>query len=174
MYWAQTYPEEVEAIIGLDMAVPESYENYNINMFTIRLGQLAANSGITRWIPGISESDAIKYGTLTDQEKDIYKAVFYSRTATVTMIDEVKYILDSAKKVGEGNKPQMPILLLISNGTGTGWDEKIWRSAQKNYLKGVADGSYIEYDCPHYIHDYVYDDLSVHMREFINTLEERK
>lgn len=41
----------------------------------------------------------------------------------------------------------------------------------KNYLKDVAHGSYIEYDCPHYIHDYVYGDLSVHMRDFINTIE---
>ncbi len=87
------------------------------------------------------------------------------------MIDEVQYILDNAKKVGEGNKSQLPMLLLISNGMGTGWDERTWRSAQKNYLKDVAHGSYIEYDCPHYIHDYVYGDLSVHMRDFINTIE---
>lgn len=27
LYWAQEYPDEIEAIIGLDMAVPEYYEN---------------------------------------------------------------------------------------------------------------------------------------------------
>ena len=32
LYWAQQYPEEVLAIIGLDMAVPKSYQAYNINM----------------------------------------------------------------------------------------------------------------------------------------------
>ena len=26
LYWAQTYPDEIEAIIGLDMAVPEHYD----------------------------------------------------------------------------------------------------------------------------------------------------
>jgi len=52
------------------------------------------------------------------------KAVFYSRKATATMIDEVRYILDNAKKVGQGNKPQIPVLLFISNGKGTGWDKK--------------------------------------------------
>ena len=30
LYWAQQYPEEVFAIIGLDMAVPKSYQDYNI------------------------------------------------------------------------------------------------------------------------------------------------
>ena len=31
LYWAQQYPEEVEAIIGLDMAVPEAYKNFKNN-----------------------------------------------------------------------------------------------------------------------------------------------
>ena len=73
LYWAQKYPSEVEAIVGLDMAVPEAYENYNIDMFTIRLGQVAARLGITRLLPGVSESDAIKYVTLTEEEKDIVR-----------------------------------------------------------------------------------------------------
>lgn len=171
LYWAQIYPEEVEAIIGLDMAVPEAYENYNINMFTVRLGQFAANCGITRWIPGISESDAIKNGTLTEEEKDIYRAVFYSRTATVTMIDDVKSILDNARIVGEGGVPKVPMLLFVSNGTGSGWDEETWRTTQKNYINEVEAGKYVEFDCPHYIHDYVYDDLSEYIREFVDGLE---
>ena len=96
LYWAQQYPDEVEAIIGLDMAVPEYYEEMKINIPVMKLGQYAAALGVTRWIPGISESYAIKYGTLTDNEKDIYRAVFYNRTATVTMINEAKKIKENA------------------------------------------------------------------------------
>ena len=71
LYWAQQYPEEVEAIIGLDMAVPDAYKDYKINMPMLKISQFAARVGITRILPGISESDAIKYGTLSDTEKDI-------------------------------------------------------------------------------------------------------
>lgn len=39
------------------------------HMPMIRLSSLLAKIGITRWIPGVSESDAIKYGTLTKEEK---------------------------------------------------------------------------------------------------------
>ena len=92
LYWAQQYPEEVEAIVGLDMAVPEYYDEMKISIPVMKLGQYAAALGVTRWISGISESDAIKYGTLTDNEKEIYRAVFYNRTATVTMINEAKEI----------------------------------------------------------------------------------
>lgn len=59
----------------------------------------AAKIGVTRLIPGISESDAIINGTLTDTEKEIYKAVFYSRIATVTMINECESVKANAKKV---------------------------------------------------------------------------
>ena len=44
LYWAQKYPDEIEAIIGLDMAVPEYYENMKINLPLMKLGQYAAVS----------------------------------------------------------------------------------------------------------------------------------
>ena len=42
LYWAGQYPEEVEAIIGLDMAVPKAYEDYRINMPMLKISKFAA------------------------------------------------------------------------------------------------------------------------------------
>lgn len=168
LYWAQKYPSEVEAIVGLDMAVPESYENYHINMFTIRLGQVAARLGITRLLPGVSESDAIKYGTLTEEEKEIYRAVFYNRTLTSTMIKEVQEIKDNAKIVDEGGAPSCPMLLFISNGQGAGWDSETWRKVQINYISNIENAKYIELDCSHYVHDYKYKEINEEIRNFVN------
>lgn len=61
LYWAQKYPDEVEAIIGLDMAVPEYYEKMKINLPLMKLGQYAADLGITRLIPALAESDAFYF-----------------------------------------------------------------------------------------------------------------
>lgn len=69
LYWAQKYPEEVSAIIGLDIAVPEYYDSMAINMPLMRVSQCASAMGITRVIPGIAESEAIKHGTLTEEER---------------------------------------------------------------------------------------------------------
>ena len=168
LYWAQKYPSEVEAIVGLDMAVPEAYENYNIDMFTIRLGQVAARLGITRLLPGVSESDAIKYGTLTEEEKEIYRAVFYNRTLTSTMIKEVQEIKDNAKIVDKGAVPSCPMLLFISNGQGTGWDTETWRKVQINYISNIENAKYIELDCSHYVHDYKYKEINEEIRNFVN------
>ncbi len=169
LYWAQKYPNEVSAIIGLDMAVPEYYDSMNINVPLMRAASWAANMGVTRFIPKISDSDAVKYGTLSDMEKEIYKAVFYSRTATVTMINETESVKENAKKVNNAGVPQLPMLLFISDGSGgTGFDKDTWRKIAIEYLSKVDDGKYIELDCPHYIHNYEYKKISESIITFLS------
>ena len=167
LYWAQQYPEEVLAIIGLDMAVPKSYQDYNINMAMLKLSQFASAIGITRLLPGVSDSDAITNGTLSNKEKEIYKAVFYNRTATITMLNEVKSIKENARKVESDNIPQVPMLLFVSNGEGTGWDKETWRSYQREYIANIANSKMIELDCPHYVHDYEYKAISESIIAFL-------
>ena len=167
LYWAQQYPEEVLAIIGLDMVVPKSYQDYSINMTMLKLSQFASAIGITRLLPGVSDSDAIINGTLSNKEKEIYRAVFYNRTATITMLNEVKSIKENASKVESDNIPQIPMLLFVSNGDGTGWDKEIWRSYQREYIANIANGKMIELDCPHYVHDYEYKAISESINAFL-------
>lgn len=160
LYWAQKYPREVTAIIGLDMAVPGYYESMKINMPLMHLATFAAQIGVTRVIPGLSESDAIKYGALSEDDKALYRAVFYRRTATVTMINETEAVKENAKTVEAGGVPDVPMLLFISDGSGgTGFDKQVWRDIPEKYLEGAADGRYIELDCPHYVHDHEYEKI---------------
>jgi len=169
LYWAQKYPHEVSAVIGLDMAVPEYYDSMNINVPLMRIASWAANMGITRFIPGISDSDAVKHGTLSDIEKEIYKAVFYSRTATATMINETGWVKKNAEKVNNMGVPQLPMLLLISDGSGgTGFDKETWRKIPIEYISKVDDGKYIKLDCPHYIHNYEYKTISESITTFLS------
>lgn len=169
LYWAQQYPEEVSAIVGLDMAVPGAYEDYKMNVPMLKLSQLAARMGIVRLLPGVAESEAMKYGTLTEEEKEIYKAVFFSRTATTTMMNEVGSIKESAKVVDDAGVPQVPMLLFVSNGSGTGWEEESWRNYQKDYIQEVSDGRLVELNCSHYVHDHEYVLIAEEMSDFISS-----
>lgn len=151
------------------MAVPEYYDSMNINIPLLHIASWAANLGVTRFIPGLSNSDAVKYGTLTDKEKEIYKAIFYSRTATVTMINETEWVKENAQKVNDMGVPQLPMLLFISDGSGgTGFDEEIWRKIPIEYISQVEGGKYIELDCPHYIQDYEYKAISESIISFLS------
>ena len=168
LYWEQKYPEEVTAIIGLDMAVPQYYNNMKINIPFMKVASLAADIGVTRLIPSLAESEAICHGTLSDSEKEIYKAVFYSRTATKTMINEMESVKENAEKVGSMEVPQLPMLLFVSNASGgTGFDKETWRSIAIEYISQVNGGKYIELDCPHYVHDYEYEKISEELVKFL-------
>lgn len=168
LYWAGKYPEEVSAIIGLDMAVPQYYDSMKINIPLMKLSCRAASVGLTRLIPGISESEAVKHGALTDREKEIYRAVFYTRTATKTMLNEAEAVKENADKVSSMGAPQLPMLLFISNASGgTGFDKETWRKIQIEYVSRVKGGKYIELDCPHYVHDYEYKAISENIKEFL-------
>lgn len=149
------------------MAVPAAYEDYNINMPMLKLSQFAARIGIIRLLPGVAESEAMKYGTLTEEEKAIYKAVFFSRTATTTMMNEVGSIKENAALVEASGVPQVPMLLFVSDGSGTGWEEEAWRNYQKDYIKEVTNGSLVELNCSHYVHDHEYELIAEEISAFI-------
>lgn len=138
----------------------------------MKITSLAAGIGVTRLIPGIAESDAIRHGTLSDREKEIYKAVFYSRTATKTMINEAETVKKNAEKVDGMGVPQLPMLLFISNASGgTGFDEETWQKIAKEYVSQVKGGKYIELDCPHYVHDYEYKKIREETVKFLTDIK---
>ncbi|WP_285395828.1 alpha/beta hydrolase [Lysinibacillus sp. fls2-241-R2A-57] len=170
LYWGQVYPDEVKAIIGLDMAVPAAYEDYDINMPLVHLSAFAASIGLIRWIPSISESDAIKYGALTDEEKELYKAIFYRRTLTTNMIHEIKHIKANAEKVEAAGISNVPMLLFASNGQGTGWNEDTWNEFQKDFIGKRKDGKLIKLDCSHYIHDIEFKRIADESEKYIESL----
>lgn len=173
LYWAQQYPEEVRAIIGLDMAVPAAYEDMDINIPLMKLGSLGARLGLTRWIPGLSEGDAIKSGTLTEEEKELYRALFYRNTLTKAMIREASEIKASAALVREGDKVDCPILMFASDGSGgTGYDTDTWRGFQQSFAETQPNAEVIALDCPHYVHDYEYWEIAEKIDGFLLGLQQ--
>lgn len=171
LYWAQEYPEEVNGIIGLDMAVPKLYEDFPLNTFMLNLSAFGSKIGITRFFPAIvDDSAAIKYGSLTDEEKALYRVIFYRRTLTKSMKNEIKEIQANAEIVDKNNKPEIPMLLFISNGEGTGWDKDKWIYEQISYIKEINEGSFIKLDSSHYVHDIEYKNIAEESKRFIEDI----
>ncbi len=167
LYWAQKYPWEVEAIVGLDMAVPEIYEEYPVDLSAMKWVQFGVRSGLARLFSGFSNSDAIRYGTLTEEEKEIYRALFYSRTASGPMLMEAEKVKGNAEKVRKGGTPQVPMLLFVSNGEGTGWDKEKWAEYPKRFAEEAKVEKLVELDCPHYVHDHRYQQIAEETEEFL-------
>ena len=163
LYWAQQYPEEVEAIVGLDMAVPEAYKNFKNNVFMNAASQFNAKTGIIRLLPLLNELDCVKHGTLTEEEKKIAHALLYKNFSNRTTINELKYVSENATIVGAGEIPQVPMLLFISNDTST----TELTDATQRYANTAENTKVIQLDCPHYVHDYEYNRIREEIKAFL-------
>lgn len=171
LYWSQKYTDEVEAIIGLDMAVPQMYEDMNINLMMANVLSFAANIGVTRWFPSIAENDAIKFGTLSEQEQELYRAVFYRRTQTTDMLNEVSEVKSNAKIVEENGIPNVPILIFSSNGTGTGFSSEQWNSYYTDFTENNSNSDLIELDTSHYVHNIEYEKIAEEIGMYLKSFD---
>lgn len=113
-----------ENVLFKSIGTQVEVNGHSMNVYTEGSGNA---TGITRWFQSLAESDAIKYGTLTADEKELYKVIFYRRTGTTDMINEVQKIKTSAKKVADSGVPDVPILMFSSNGIGTGMNKYVWQ-----------------------------------------------
>ena len=172
LYWANKYPNEIKGIIGLDPAVPESYKDMEINSIMFSIAKFGSDIGITRFIPSIvNSSAAIKYGKLTDEEKDLYKVIFYRRTVTASMLNETKSIKENAKKLEKIDTTNVPMLFFASNGEGTGYKKENWRKFIIDYIDSKLNGEYKILDCSHYVHNIEYQRIYEESLNFINKIQ---
>ena len=156
----------------MDPSVPAAYQNTKINTFLLSAAKFGADIGLTRFLPYlVNSSSAIKDGNLTEEEKELYRVVFYRRTATTSMINEAKTIKANAKKLEQIDTTNVPMLFFISNGDGTGYSKEEWRSFGIGYLANKQNGEYQFLDCSHYVHNIEYQYIYEESIKFINQLK---
>ena len=167
LYWAQTYPDEVEAIIGLDMAVPEYY-NYTpdgtLAVPYYRLLHGLLDLGIGRYLP---DSTFLPSGDfLTEEEKRTWIALGNRNYANIDTAREANMAKDNAAVVASGDKPEVPMLMFVATGMGDKWMEVSYRFAEN-----MPNIKTIELDCDHYIFHYEADKMTEEIGLFLDDLE---
>ena len=162
LYWAHTYPDEVEAIIGLDMDVPESYDHLKIGSSYVLLTKLIhglIDLGIGRFVPDSAYLPLENF--FSEDEVKTYAALFNRNYMNVDIAREGEAINESAVLVASKGKPNVPMLLFVSDGTGgTGMDIVTWRGIVHDYTDDLPNATVIELDCSHYIHHYEAERIS--------------
>lgn len=167
LYWAQTYPDEVEAIIGLDMAVPEYY-NYTpdgtLAVPYYRLLHGLLDLGIGRYLP---DSTFLPSGDfLTEEERRTWVALGNRNYANIDTAREANMAKDNAAVVASGDKPEVPMLMFVATGKGDKWMEVSYRFAEN-----MPNIKTIELDCDHYIFHYEADKMTEEIGLFLDDLE---
>lgn len=166
--WAQTYPDEVEAVVGLDMSLPRVYDHFDFDgiVFKERLAGIARELGLARFF----YTDGSLPQALSKEEKEIYKAIGCRIAVNEDIIYEGQAIPEACKTIDSAPKPDIPMLMFVSDGKETGIDN--WIEVQKEYASDLSDAKVIELDCGHYVHNLKQEQIRNDMKEFIESLNE--
>ena len=163
--WAQDYPEEVEAIVGLDSVLPRTYDNFDIDG-TLKLEKyisFARDAGILRFY----YSDSFLPDALTKEEKDLYRAIASRNTCNVDIVNEGRAIKDAVELIDSKPIPAVPMLMFISDGKETKGSD--WVGNHYAYASELSNARVIELGCGHYVHYYKSDEIAFEMRSFIES-----
>lgn len=149
LYWAILYPEEIEAIIGLDPLVPGYVEQAEEKLSLSLMITLLTRTGLVRNQPDVFENNfhAVKKGHLTKAEAEIAKTIFFRRVQTKNMWEEVDMVDKNSKIVAEQGIPNIPFYAFISTKN----EEEQWRDSIISYTK-ASGGKHFLLDADHYIH----------------------
>lgn len=161
--WKQRFPDEISAIIGIDMATPLSFSVWTEQEIkkTVRLMKVLRGLKLASILASVSDL------SLTEDEFKQHKLLKKRNTFNICCINEAKEVLRNAKIVGEDGDIQCPTLLFSSNGHD---QERDWVENQQKFALSMG-ARLISYDCGHYIHHFKSDEICKEIIEFSNSLE---
>lgn len=161
--WKQKYPEEIKAIIGLDMAVPAQYLSWGQEGLDKRIRQMKTmqklhKMGLLFWTPlnkrGLDEDDIV-------QQRLLWKR----NNMNDCVISSAGSVLNNAKLVDEGGRIDCPVLMFVSDGKQVSAD---WIKYQ-NEFAGKINAKIIQLNCGHYIHYYESDRIAEEIKQFLES-----
>ena len=163
--WQEKYPDEVKALVGLDWALPSSYEDLKDNQALLSVAYWSSKIGLLRYFP---ESFYIKNPTLTESERQQYKLLAYKQLMSQAMFHESRLVKENAKKVSECTiNPQIPALLMVSNGEGTSFSQSEWQHYAEKFASDQSNVKVVYIDAPHDLYHYQSHEVITRIEEFL-------
>ena len=160
--WSQLYPDDVRALIGIDMATPISYNRWTDADVNKRKKLLTTLKKLKLY----KLSTASFNDSLTDTEKEQLRLLQKRNAFNECYGCEADNVKKNAAIVGESDYKKIPTLLFCSNGKQT---FKNWIDDQKEFA-GIMNANLISYDCGHYIHHYKSEEMSSEIEKFVSQL----
>ena len=164
LLWQEKYPSEIQAVIGLDWALPESYSQLRMHSQILRMARLGSQLGLLRYIPSRLY---VPNENLSSSDRRLYQRIAYRQILSQAMLNESLSVKENAKKVDAKINSQIPTLLLVSNGEGTSFSKEEWRNYAARFAKDQKNIELTFYDAPHYLYHYQTKEVSEKIEEFI-------
>ena len=160
MRWCQLYPDEITALIGIDMATPKTYLAWaggelDKRIASIKKMQKIKKTGLLDLIPRNKRG-------LTKEEIKQQTLLWKRNGMNGCILNEAYAVIGNAKAVENGGKITCPVLLFVSDGkqVSSGWIED-----EKAFAK-QTDAEMVFFNCGHYIHYFESEKMSEKINSF--------
>ena len=169
LHWANRYPDEIVAIVGLDPAVPPVYEVLPPPRLVLALVTFSARSGFLRLVPSLCrQAPPVSRGYVPAEETDAYCATLFGRTMSRDMLAEIAVTQANAELVASEGIPDVPLYLFVSDGSDVAVPN--WTELLIDYAE-AAGGRYRLLDVTHYVHNLAAETIAAETRLFLEEIE---
>lgn len=166
IYWAQSWPEEVAGIVGLDMAVPQSYLRTPSNFGSISVLKFFTFFGMHRFPVFASVSDV----GLTAEEYRQNQLLVARNSLNGDVYEECRVVEQNANTVDALGVPECPMLMFTTDLNKQG-DYETWAAAQDDFAKAASQCRQVHLECGHELHHERPQEIAGEILEFLNTYE---
>lgn len=164
LLWQEKYPSEIQAVIGLDWALPESYLQLRMHSQILRMARLGSQLGLLRYLPSRLY---MPNENLSSSDRRLYQRIAYRQILSQAMLNESLSVKENAKKVTSSIDSHIPTLLMVSDGEGTVFSQEEWRHYATRFAKDQEKIELTFYDAPHYLYHYQTKEVVAKIEDFI-------
>ncbi len=171
LYWAQHYPEEVLALVGIDPATPESYQDVDIAKSEKQLQTLAQKPRLQKvtaksYCRQLCRRLAIPKSRRVDLEAKALHSI-----AGPVWLAECRALPDNLDAIAALPLPRtIPTLFFLSNGKGTNMPAPVWRQHGMDFLKGMVYSDSVLLDLPHNLYQLAPDLIAQRITDWLESL----
>lgn len=163
--WAQKYPEEVAALVGLDPATPEVYQTFDLTGSQARLEKINRPEWKRRLTFRLMASSMLSRYPANLRRKLAPAA--RRNFACLTWVNESRALPENVRTISRAGVPaNIPALFLLSNGKGTPLPGEEWRKHALSYLEHFESRQYELFDLPHDLYYYQPQELAEVILDF--------
>ncbi|WP_249365415.1 alpha/beta fold hydrolase [Cytobacillus citreus] len=177
MYYANKYPNEIEAIIGNDLTLPQAVEYFNESTPTLpKYMSMLAPTGMARLVSYINPSDVLPIadkGTYSDENIKMTKRISAWKGLNKNVVNEAIEMEKNIMKTKDMSfSPDLPVMIFARERKDKVSEEgKTNITFNQSQLSNVTTNKLVPLEGHHYLHWTQYKEMSNYVNEFIETFE---
>lgn len=178
IYWANTYPDEIKAVLSIDMGLPDTAvemgkamseeKRRKINEKNIKLFAKIQKRGLLAKLAKkitVDTTGMISSNHLNNEEKKLYEDLFYKNLTNKEIFEENMRLVSNAEKAGATGKLKVPAYFYISDFKAP-LKQGSWKEYAIKYAEEIG-AEYIVTEKGHNMYTIIPDEMAQNFKRFL-------